>query len=98
MGFRGRGNGGNYPPAPWTHQRVNEMLRKGALMGETAWGEETRKTNLKRALRLMPQWRDAGVPLGVGHGIAGAANCCQCRGVAPARPARASTRWRSMAR
>jgi hypothetical protein len=35
---------------------------------------------------------------GVEHGTTGAANCCQRFDVAPVSPARASTRWRSMAR
>ena len=46
----------------------------------------------------MRQWQTPVARWGVGYGTAGAASCCQCRDVAFARPARASRRWRSMAR
>src|SRR4051812_38724341 len=39
----------------------------------------TRRT-LREGAELMRQMRGAGVPLGVGHGTAGAANCCHVRG------------------
>ncbi|WP_322938026.1 recombinase family protein [Nocardioides bizhenqiangii] len=43
LGHRGRGTAGR-PGALWKHQRVREMLRKRALVGETYWGQETRKS------------------------------------------------------